>query len=67
MPRLVKRVQGLSGTPFARGFLTELTANAGLIAAAEAYGLVPAELAGYIDRGPSAHMLAAAPAPPDAD
>ena len=41
IPRLVTRVQGLAGTPYARGFLTQLAPNAGLLAAAEAYGLVP--------------------------
>jgi hypothetical protein len=44
VPRLVTRVTGLRGTPFARGFLTLLAPNAGLVAAAEAYDLVPAEL-----------------------
>jgi hypothetical protein len=44
IPRLVTRVQGLSGTPYARGFLTLLAPNAGLLAAAEAYGLVPREI-----------------------
>jgi eukaryotic-like serine/threonine-protein kinase len=44
VPRLVTRMTGLSGTPYARAFLTELAPNAGLLAAAEAYGLVPAEL-----------------------
>ncbi len=43
-PRLVTRLQGLAATPYARGFLTLLSANAGLISAAEAYGLVPAEI-----------------------
>jgi len=45
MPRLATRVQGLSGTPYARDFLTQLQSNAGLLAAAEAYGLMPKELA----------------------
>ena len=44
IPRLVTRVQGLSGTPYAKGFLTELAPNAGLLSAAEAYGLVPPEV-----------------------
>jgi tetratricopeptide (TPR) repeat protein len=44
IPRLVTRVQGLSGTPYAKGFLTQLTPNAGLLSAAEAYGLVPREV-----------------------
>ena len=38
------RVNGLAGTPYARAFLMHLTPNAGLIAAAEAYGLVPPEV-----------------------
>jgi tetratricopeptide (TPR) repeat protein len=42
VPSLVKRLGGLSATPYGRAFLTQLTANAGLLAAAEAYGLVPA-------------------------
>ena len=45
IPRLVTRVRGLAGTPFARGFLRDLSGNAGLIAAAEAYSLVPHEIA----------------------
>ncbi len=55
IPRLVTRVQGLAGTPYARDFLTQLAPNAGLLAAAEAYGLVPRELAAVIggERGSS--------------
>jgi hypothetical protein len=49
MPLLVKRVQGLSGTPYPRGFLTQIASNAGLIAAAEAYDLVPRELAEVLE------------------
>jgi hypothetical protein len=41
MPSLVRRLRGLATTPYARAFLTQLSANAGLLAAAEAYGLVP--------------------------
>ncbi len=44
IPRLVTRVHGLGGTPYARDFLRDLSANAGLIAAAEAYALVPREI-----------------------
>ncbi len=44
VPRLVTRVKGLSGTPYARAFLTQLAANASLLAVAEGYGLVPAEV-----------------------
>jgi hypothetical protein len=41
MPSLLRRLRGLATTPYARAFLTQLSANAGLLAAAEAYGLVP--------------------------
>lgn len=41
MPRLVRRITGLEATPYAHAFLSGLQHNAGLIAAAEAYGLVP--------------------------
>ncbi len=43
MPRLVRRVRGLAGTPYAKVFLT-LPANAGMLAAAEGYALLPDEL-----------------------
>ncbi len=33
VPRLVTRMRGLAGTPYARAFLTQLTPNAGLLAA----------------------------------
>jgi tetratricopeptide (TPR) repeat protein len=45
IPRLVTRVHGLAGTPYARDFLTNIASNAGLLAAAEGYELVPRELA----------------------
>jgi eukaryotic-like serine/threonine-protein kinase len=45
VPRLVTRVRGLAGTSYARTFLTQLAPNSGLIAAAEAYGLLPNEVA----------------------
>ena len=44
LPRLVTRVHGLLGTPHARDFLTNVSSNAGLLAAAESYGIVPSEL-----------------------
>ena len=44
LPRLVTRVHGLLGTPHARDFLTNVSSNAGLLAAAEGYGIVPTEL-----------------------
>jgi hypothetical protein len=43
IPALVRRLHGLVGTPYARAFLTEMPHNAGLLAAAEGYGLVPDE------------------------
>ncbi|MBX3208478.1 MAG: protein kinase [Labilithrix sp.] len=44
LPRLVTRVHGLRGTPHARDFLMKVSSNAGLLAAAEGYGIVPPEL-----------------------
>jgi serine/threonine protein kinase/tetratricopeptide (TPR) repeat protein len=41
IPALVRRLQGLVGTPYARLFLTELPHNARLLAAAEDDGLIP--------------------------
>ena len=49
LPRLVTRVHGLSGTPFAKGFLRDLAPNAGLLAAAESYGLLAPELRAIVD------------------
>ncbi|MDB4940792.1 MAG: Serine/threonine protein kinase [Labilithrix sp.] len=48
LPLLVTRVHGLSGTPYARDFLRHLAPNAGLTAAAEGYGLLPAEIAAIV-------------------
>ena len=50
VPRLVTRVHGLSGTQHAKDFLTHLVPNAGLIVAAEAYGILPAELSEILTR-----------------
>jgi len=50
VPRLVTRVHGLSGTPFAKEFLTRLSSNAGLLAAAEAYGQLPPALQAILER-----------------
>ena len=47
------RVRSLVGTPYARAFLTQLTTNAGLLSAAEEYGLVPAEITAILERGSS--------------
>jgi hypothetical protein len=44
MPRLVKRMHGLSGTPYAKDFLVHDGSNAALLAAASGYRLVPAEI-----------------------
>jgi len=44
MAPLVRRLHGLEGTPYARPFLFNLPHNAGLLAAAEAYGCVPPEI-----------------------
>ncbi|TKD04343.1 serine/threonine-protein kinase PknK [Polyangium fumosum] len=40
VPHLERRLKGLEGTPYARAFLVNLPHNAGLLAAAEAYGCV---------------------------
>ncbi len=50
LPRLVTRVHGLSGTPYARDFLRHLAPNAGLIAAAARYALLPPELSEIVAR-----------------
>jgi serine/threonine protein kinase len=41
---LMRRLKGLEGTPYARGFLLGLPHNAALLAAAEAYGCIPPEI-----------------------
>ena len=50
IPRLVTRVLGLAGTPYARDFLTELAPNAGLLAAADGYQLIPLEIRAILNR-----------------
>ncbi len=50
LPRLATRVNGLAGTPYAKDFLFDLAPNAGLIAAAERYGLLPTEIRSLLDR-----------------
>jgi hypothetical protein len=61
VPRLVTRVKGLAGTPYSRAFLTQLAPNAGLLAAAEAYGLVPDEVTSALaDEGASSSSPTAA-------
>jgi eukaryotic-like serine/threonine-protein kinase len=52
VPRLLTRVRGLAGTPYARTFLTQLSANSGLLSAAEAYGLMPDEVAAALAGDP---------------
>jgi len=49
VPRLVTRVRGLSGTPYAKEFLTHVSSNAALLAIAKAYGQVPASLQTILD------------------
>ena len=41
MPSLLRRLQGLVGTPYAKPFLTELPHNSRLVALAEEEGMVP--------------------------
>ena len=41
---LLRRLKGLEGTPYARSFLLGLPHNSALLAAAEAYGCIPAEI-----------------------
>jgi tetratricopeptide (TPR) repeat protein len=53
IPRLVTRVRSLAGTPYPRPFLTQLSINTGLLAAAERYGLVPEEIRGILAQQPS--------------
>lgn len=50
MPHLLRRLSGLANTPYAHSFLTGLAHNAGLIAAAEVYGLVPPEVERLVAR-----------------
>jgi eukaryotic-like serine/threonine-protein kinase len=53
VPRLLTRVRGLAGTAYARAFLTQLTPNSALLGAAEAYGLLPDEIATATAADPS--------------
>ena len=50
LPCLVTRVKGLSGTPYARDFLVHVASNAGFLAAADRYALVPPEIATILER-----------------
>jgi hypothetical protein len=53
MPRLLRRVRGLVGTPYARLFLTELPHNAQLVAMAEVHGFVPDAIHQVLEKGAS--------------
>jgi len=53
IPRLLRRVRGLVGTPYARLFLTETPHNAELVATAEAYGLIPDAIHQVLEKGAS--------------
>lgn len=53
IPRLLRRVRGLVGTPYARLFLTELPQNAQLVAIADAYGLLPDAVHQVLEKGAS--------------
>jgi hypothetical protein len=50
VPYLERRLAGLAGTSYARSFLTQLPHNAGLLAASEAYGLVPPAIERLLER-----------------
>jgi hypothetical protein len=60
VPRLVTRLKGLAGTPYARAFLTQLTSNAGLLSAAEAYGILPEEVNAVLATQPDVEEVAPA-------
>jgi eukaryotic-like serine/threonine-protein kinase len=49
LPHLKRRAEALRGTPYARPFLSELSANAGLIGAARRYDAFPGSLASLLD------------------
>jgi hypothetical protein len=49
MAPLLRRLRGLEETPYARPFLMSLPQNSGLLAAAEAYGLVPEDIERMLD------------------
>jgi hypothetical protein len=57
---LVTRLKGLAGTPYARAFLTQLASNAGLLAAAEAYGILPDEVTAVLTAQPDVEEVAPA-------
>ena len=51
IPPLQRRLHGLAGTPYARSFLTDLPANARLIALAEDEGFLPDAFHRALERG----------------
>ena len=51
MGPLARRLVGLTGTPYAKNFLTDLPQNAALLANAEQYGLVPPHIAEIFGQG----------------
>jgi hypothetical protein len=53
IPRLLRRIRGLVGTPYARLFLTELPLNAQLVAIADAHGLLPDAVHHVLEKGAS--------------
>lgn len=50
MPPLLQRLHGLVGSSYALAFLTQLPANASLLASAEAYSLLPTEIERLLER-----------------
>lgn len=53
IPTLQRRIQGLVGTAYAKLFLTEIPHNAGLVAAAEGYGILPDSIHRLLESGAS--------------
>jgi tetratricopeptide (TPR) repeat protein len=53
IPRLLRRIRGLVGTPYARLFLTELPHNAKLVAIADGFGLLPDAVHHVLEKGAS--------------
>src|SRR5580658_2514355 len=51
IPRLLTRVQGLAGTPYGKDFLTQLTPNSGLLAAAVFNGTATTEISVLLEKG----------------
>jgi hypothetical protein len=50
LPPLLRRLHGLAGTPYARLFLSDLHANARVVALAEEEGLVPEAIQRVLER-----------------